>query len=107
MAQEPKTHGWWQTVPGILTTIGGIITGLATVIVALQGVFQKGCRNENGIPPDLCQQLGGYAIYLDVNDYHGIIGPAGIALQQTGDGAFRFATNIVFSRKTNQEFSME
>jgi hypothetical protein len=104
MAEEPKTHGWWQTVPGILTTIGGIITGLTTVILALQGVFQKGSRNE---PVDLCQQLGGYAIYLDVNNYHGVIGPAGLALQQTGDGAFRFATDIVFSRETNREFSTE
>jgi hypothetical protein len=67
MAEEPKTHGWWQTVPGILTTIAGIITGLTGLIVALQqpGVFQKKpesqvSRNE---PVDLCQQLGGYAIY--------------------------------------------
>jgi hypothetical protein len=111
MAEEPKTHGWWQTVPGILTTIAGIITGLTGLIVALQqpGVFRKKpasqvSRNE---PVDLCQQLGGYAIYLDVNNYHGVIGPAGLALQQTGDGAFRFATNIVFSRETNREFSTE
>jgi hypothetical protein len=36
MAEEQKPHGWWQTVPGTLTTIGGIITGLATLLVALQ-----------------------------------------------------------------------
>jgi hypothetical protein len=123
MAEEPKPHGWWQTVPGILTTIVGIITGLTGLIVALQqaGVFQKNpepqvpsnsptaeSKNEPVILPlDLCQQLGGYAIYLDVNNYHGIIGPSGIALQQTGDGSFRFATNIVFSRETNREFSTE
>jgi len=107
MAEEPKPHGWWQTVPGILTTIVGIITGLTGLIVALQQLGVK--LPELSVPKnvDLCQQLSGYAIYLDVNNYHGVIGPAGIALQQTGDGSFRFATNIVFSRETNQEFSTE
>jgi hypothetical protein len=107
MAEEPKPHGWWQTVPGILTTIVGIITGLTGLIVALQSLIVKTPELPVHSNVDLCQQLGGYAIYFDVNNYHGVIGPAGIALQQTGDGSFRFATNIVFSRATNREFSTE
>ena len=56
---------------------------------------------------DLCKKLGEHAIYLEANGYHGVIGPSGIPLKQTGDGSFRFATNIVFSKKTNKKFSME
>ena len=59
------------------------------------------------LPLDLCKKLGEHAIYLEANNYHGVIGSAGIPLKQTGDGSFRFATNIVFSKKTNREFSME
>lgn len=63
MAEEPKPHVWWQTVPGILTTIVAIITGLTGLIVALQqaGVFQKTpdpqvSRNEPVVLPlDLCR----------------------------------------------------
>ena len=113
MVKEPRTSTWWQTLPGILTTIVGVITALTGLIVALQqaGVFREKpkppvSRSEPAIQPlDLCQQLGGYAVYLDVNNYHGVIGPAGIALQQTGDGAFRFVTNILFATETNREFS--
>ena len=56
---------------------------------------------------DLCKKLGENAIYLEANNYHGVIGPSGIPLKQTGDGSFRFATNIVFSKKTNKKLSMD
>ena len=46
MAEEPKSQGWWQTVPGILTATAGIITAIAGLIVALNqaGVFATAPR---------------------------------------------------------------
>jgi hypothetical protein len=35
MADEPKSHGWWQTVPGMLTATAGIITAVTGLIIAL------------------------------------------------------------------------
>ena len=35
MTEEPKSQGWWHTVPGILTATAGIVTALAGLIVAL------------------------------------------------------------------------
>ena len=50
MAEEPKSQGWWQTVPGILTATAGIITAVAGLIVALNqaGVFATANRQ---VPP--------------------------------------------------------
>ena len=41
MAEEQRSRGWWQTVPGILTATAGIITAVAGLIAALHqaGVF--------------------------------------------------------------------
>ena len=41
MAEEQRSQGWWQTVPGILTATAGIITAIAGLIAALHqaGVF--------------------------------------------------------------------
>jgi hypothetical protein len=43
MVEEPKSKGWWQTVPGILTAIAGIITAMTGLLVALHqiGVFDS------------------------------------------------------------------
>ena len=108
MADEPKTHGWWQTLPGILTTAVGIITGITGLIVALQqvGVFQKKIEPAT-VTQDLCQELDGFSIQLDVNRYPGLIGPTGIVLQKTGDGGFRFETTLEFNDETNRQFSTE
>jgi hypothetical protein len=108
MADEPKTHGWWQTLPGILTTVVGIITGLTGLIVALQqaGVFQKKIEPAN-VTQDLCRELNGFSIQLDINRYPGLLGPTGIVLQQTGDGGFRFETTLEFNEETNRQFSTE
>jgi hypothetical protein len=108
VAEEPKTHGWWQTLPGILTTIVGIITGLTGLIVALQqaGVFQKKPEPVS-IAQDLCRELDGFSIHFDINKHAGVIGPAGIALQQTGKSVFRFETILVFNEETNRRFSRE
>ena len=41
MAEEKRSQSWWQTVPGILTATGGVITAVATLIGVLNqsGVF--------------------------------------------------------------------
>jgi hypothetical protein len=51
MAEDQKSQGWWQTVPGILTATAGIITAIAGLIVALHqaGVFATAPRQ--GPPP--------------------------------------------------------
>jgi hypothetical protein len=41
MSEGPQSKGWWQTVPGILTATGAIITAVTGLIVALHqaGIF--------------------------------------------------------------------
>jgi hypothetical protein len=41
MNEEPKSGGWWRTVPGMLTATAGIITAVTGLIVALHqtGIF--------------------------------------------------------------------
>jgi hypothetical protein len=36
MTEEPKQQSWWQTLPGILTAIGAVLTAVTGLIVALQ-----------------------------------------------------------------------
>jgi hypothetical protein len=38
MAEEPKSGGWWQTVPGVLTAVAGFISAMAALIIALHQV---------------------------------------------------------------------
>jgi hypothetical protein len=47
MAEEPKPHSWWQTLPGILTATAGIITAVTGLLVVLYnaGVFQPAAKN--------------------------------------------------------------
>ena len=107
-SEENKSQRWWQTVPGILKMIVGIITGITGLIGLIVALQQpQDSRKKSVLPLDLCQQLGGYAIYIKANNWHGIIGPAGIALQKTGDGSFRFATDIVFSKEMNEDLSAD
>lgn len=49
MAEEQKSQSWWQTLPGILTALGGSITAIAALIVALNqaGLFK---REEQPVP---------------------------------------------------------
>ena len=46
MADEPKSQGWWLTLPGILTATAGIITAVAGLVAALHqaGVFTTAPR---------------------------------------------------------------
>ena len=46
MPDEPKSQGWWLTLPGILTATAGIITAVAGLIAALHqaGVFTTAPR---------------------------------------------------------------
>jgi hypothetical protein len=50
MNEGPRSNGWWQTVPGILTAATGIITAIAGLIVVLNqaGFF---ARNDQKAPP--------------------------------------------------------
>jgi hypothetical protein len=43
MAEEPKLHSWWQTLPGILTATAGIITAVTGLLVVLYqaGFFER------------------------------------------------------------------
>ena len=36
MSEEPKQQSWWQTLPGILTAIGAVLTAVTGLIVALR-----------------------------------------------------------------------
>jgi hypothetical protein len=47
MAEEPKLHSWWQTLPGILTATAGIITALTGLLVVLYnaGVFEPDAKD--------------------------------------------------------------
>src|SRR5262249_32178130 len=36
MPEEPKQESWWQTLPGILTAIGAVLTAVTGLIVALR-----------------------------------------------------------------------
>ena len=55
MADEQKTQSWWQTVPGILTAIGGVITAVATLIGVLSqsGVFDNDAKPQHQPPTAL------------------------------------------------------
>jgi hypothetical protein len=46
MPDEPKSQGWWLTLPGLLTATAGIITAVAGLIAALHqaGVFTTAPR---------------------------------------------------------------
>lgn len=55
----------------------------------------------------LCEKLSGKSVYINGNGYHGIISPSGMLLQQIGNGSFRFETNIVFFKKSNQSLSAD
>jgi hypothetical protein len=37
-AEEPKSGGWWQTVPGVLTAVAGFMSAMAALIIALHQV---------------------------------------------------------------------
>lgn len=52
MAEEQKSQGWWQTVPGILTATAGIITAIAGLIAVLHqaGVFTTAPRQAQQPP---------------------------------------------------------
>ena len=36
MPEEPKQQSWWQTLPGIITAIGAVLTAVTGLIVALR-----------------------------------------------------------------------
>jgi hypothetical protein len=43
MAEEGKSQGWWQTLPGVITATGGLLTAITALVVTLNqvGVFGK------------------------------------------------------------------
>lgn len=45
MATEPKTQSWWQTLPGILTALAGVLSAVTGLVVALH---QTGVLAEKG-----------------------------------------------------------
>jgi hypothetical protein len=48
MADDTKTTGFWQTVPGILTALAAIITAVAGLLIAL---YQAGLLSSPKSPP--------------------------------------------------------
>jgi hypothetical protein len=118
MEDAKKPQGsWFQTLPGMLTAIGGVITALAALVGVLH---QSGLlkRNEGAQPQRvaavtdasatpvraLCERLNGHAIQFTGNRYPGTIGPRGIVLTPEGNGRFTFTTNIIFSADTQSTF---
>jgi hypothetical protein len=58
-----------------------------------------------GTASDLCKELDGKSIEFIGNNYRGVIGPAGIKLEESELGTFRFETEVVFTdRKVIQQF---
>lgn len=55
MNEGPRSNGWWQTLPGILTATTGTITALAGLIVALNqvGLFD----GESRTPPHVTENV--------------------------------------------------
>src|SRR5262245_8906716 len=54
MAEQQKTQSWWQTLPGTLTAIGGVITAATALIGVLiqSGVFEhKTESQQHSTPP--------------------------------------------------------
>ena len=47
MSETPNVHGWWQTLPGVLTAIAGTVTAVAGFVVALNqaGFFKADEKN--------------------------------------------------------------
>jgi hypothetical protein len=43
MAQEPTSQSWWQSLPGVITATGGLLTAITALVVALHqaGIFGK------------------------------------------------------------------
>ena len=43
MTKDQKLPSWWKTAPGVFTAVGGVITAVATLIVALNqiGMFDN------------------------------------------------------------------
>ena len=43
MEKQNKKHSWWQTLPGIITSIGGIISAITALLVLLHqfGILQS------------------------------------------------------------------
>ncbi len=54
MDEQPKSQNWWQTLPGILTALAGIITAGTGFIVALSqsGVFHHAEQSLTSAPPE-------------------------------------------------------
>lgn len=38
MTNDQSKSSWWKTIPGVMTAVGGLITAIATLIVALNQV---------------------------------------------------------------------
>ena len=53
MQSESKSSSWWQTAPGVLTAVGGILTALAALVGALHqaGLFTPATPK----PPEVSQ----------------------------------------------------
>jgi hypothetical protein len=64
--KKPKSTGWWQTLPGILTATAGILTAIGGLIVAFQqaGFFDRASQkarqvqNETVTPPKITETPG-------------------------------------------------
>jgi hypothetical protein len=53
VSEEPKSSSWWQTVPGMLTAIAGVISAVALLIGTLHqaGLFKEGPTQPVVTPP--------------------------------------------------------
>lgn len=60
MAEDAKSGGWWQTLPGILTAFAGVITAVAGLLLALHqaGLISSGSVVDAGTKTEPSAEAG-------------------------------------------------
>ncbi len=46
MEKDTATQGWWQSLPGVITAVGGLLTALTALVIALH---QTGLSGKGGM----------------------------------------------------------
>jgi hypothetical protein len=72
MAENQENKGWWQTIPGMLTAVAGVISALTGFIVALHqiGVFGSDNKEQSRFEASMPQspdQVAGKPAHSTVN----------------------------------------
>ena len=57
MSEEPKSKGWWKTVPGILTAFATFLTAITGLIVVINDVGGKAEESALVIEPNTEEEI--------------------------------------------------